>query len=532
MTNNKDKEFEAQASVKSGNYSAAIKLFLEALEARPDDPILHNNLANAFKLDKQRNEAIRHYQRALALDPKFAEAHNNLAGLYAQKGAYSEALHHYKTALHLAPDFTSAHYNLGLLLLRNNQLEAARTQFNNVLSLHPHHLESQFYIGALDLEAGRLAEAEQAFDAVLQQDPEHVEALTNLGVVYLRQDKNQLAIDYFTKALALDNEHNEARNNLASTFMHFDRFENALMHYDALLAKEPKNIEYLYNSGVAEMALGHLSEAISYFDRLLLIQEDHFAALNNLAAIYMRKEEKERAIGLLKRAVKANPEDKTSQHMLQALTQEKGKGGTCIEYAKNLFDNYALYYDQHLQKYLHYSIPNHIVALMDSLAIKKVEHALDLGCGTGLTGVAVRDFTKVLDGVDISSKMLALAESKHIYDKLVNQEALEYLSSCNTSYDVILASDVLPYFGDLDALFQQVTVHLKDKGTFIFTTEIAEAPPWQLQSSVRFAHHKDYLQEIISRHGLQCLSRKEVIARHQEGEELSVYLVAVQRVTQ
>ena len=43
--------------------------------------------------------------------------------------------------------------------------------------------------------------------------------------------------------------------------------------------------------------------------------------------------------------------------------------------------------------------------------------ALDLGCGTGLTGIILREIAKHLTGVDIAAKMLAHAKEKEIYDE-------------------------------------------------------------------------------------------------------------------
>lgn len=520
---------QALAHAQLGDLDTAILFFKQALQQLPDDPVLHNNLANAYKQSHQQNPAILHYKRAIELLPTYAQAHNNLAGIMAQNGSYQEALHHYIKAVHAEPDFAAAHFNLGLLLIKNNQLEAAQTQFKNVLALNPEHVESQFYLGVFDLEAGQLQQAEQAFHNVLLHENNHVQALTNLGVVALKKHENQLAIDYFSKALTIDNEHHEARNNLAATFMHHDRFENALMHYDVLLHKEPDNIEYLYNSGVAQMALGHLNEAIQHFEHLLYKQDNHFAALNNLAAIYIRMDDRIKARDLLQRAITANPEDKTSQHMLRALTGSNDTAETCPDYAENLFNNYALYYDQHVQKYLHYTLPNQIVRVLDEQHIKWVEHTLDIGCGTGLSGQVLRDISQTLDGIDIAEKMLAEARAKNIYDTLVQTEALHFLKQTQTFYGLIVAADVLPYFGDLDALFQAISERLIQDGHFIFTSEISSTASWQLQHSARFSHHPDYLQQLANKYGLQNRFQQEVVARQQEGRDLSVVLMALQK---
>jgi predicted TPR repeat methyltransferase len=277
--------------------------------------------------------------------------------------------------------------------------------------------------------------------------------------------------------------------------MHHDRFENALMHYDILLKKEPDQIEYLYNSGVAQMALGHLNEAIILFDHILDLENTHAFSLNNLAAIYLKMEQKEKAQKYLERALVINPKDCVSSHMLHAITGERN-ANTTPEYTQNLFNNYALYYDQHMKTTLHYSIPQAIARIIHQLHLPAHTSTLDLGCGTGLTGIVLRDISQHLIGVDIAAKMLAQAKEKHIYDQLKEVEINQFLQHNKQTYDLIVAADVLTYLGELDALFDEIREHLNPKGYFIFTTEISTTTDWFLETSARFSHHPDYIKKL------------------------------------
>lgn len=511
-----------------GHIEQALQYLLQANEIKPEAHLL-NNLANAYKKNKQIDQAISHYLKAIDLKPDYAQAHNNLANLYAQQNKYKEALHHYIKATHAAPDFSSAHFNLGLLLLKNNELDAAKTQFSNVLALNPEATEALFYLGLLQLETNSLEEAEQSFLEVISYNSEHVQALVNLGVIALKKEQNQVAVDYFTKALALDNEELDARNNLAATFMHYDRFENALMHYDVLLNKEPNNIEYLYNSGVAQMALGHLNEATLFFDQIIQLEPNHAPSLNNLAAIYLKLDMRETSRDYLQRALTVNPADVISRHMLNAITGVN-KADSTPEYAHNLFNNYALYYDQHMQGQLKYSVPGHIGRILHELGLLSLGNVLDLGCGTGLTGVPLREAAKRLIGVDIAQKMLAHAKKKGIYDQLTQMDLIEFLKQTKELYDLITAADVLPYFGDLNDFMQLTSQHLTPQGYFIFTTEINTNTPWQLESSARFSHQPDYIKELAQNHSLKLIKQEQIPARIQNQLPLDVMLYVAQKM--
>lgn len=503
----------------------AIDYFNRALEQNPDNHSLHNNIANAYKASGHLDKAIQHYQDALRINPHYAAAHNNIATVFALQDNYREALNHYREAVHTEPDFVAAHYNLGLLLLKQGESDAAAVQFKNVQTLNPSHMEALFYSGVLHLRANRFDEAEHDFQRVLAINPEHVDTLVNIGVIAIKRSQEQLAVDYFTKALSLDEDNMDARNNMAALFIHHDRYENALIHYDVLLKKDPENIEYLYNAGVAQMALGHLQEARIHFETILNHQENHFATLNNLAAINSRLGQREEAIQLLKRAITVNPNDSSCQFMLNALTGEKNQSSACPDYIHNLFDQYALYYDQHMQSALQYTIPHHIGRLLHQFhGIDKVDRALDLGCGTGLMGVVMREMSAHLTGVDLSAKMLAIANKKGIYDTLVESELIHFLQHDKHTYSLAIAADVIPYFGELDTLFGLIRKRLATQGLFILTTEISTDEPWQLQSSARFNHHQRYIQSLCVQHHLELIHQEKAIARLQNQLPLSVMM--------
>lgn len=526
------KHFDAQhflglTYAQSGALTKALNCLTQAKALKPEASLL-NNLANVYKKLNQNEEAINHYLQAIALAPEYAQAHNNLASLYAQKNQYQAALAHYIKALKAAPDFSAAHFNLGLLLLKNNELDAAKTQFNNVLSLNPDATEALFYLGVLHLSTGALDEAKSALISLLEQAPEHVEALVNLGVIALKKEENQSAVDYFSKALAIDNEHIDARNNLAGTFMHHDRFENALMHYDVLLKKEPNNTEYLYNCGVAQMALGHLNEAIIFFEQVLHLEHTHTPSLNNLAAIYLKMDSPETSQDYLEQILKINPKDCVSRHMLQAITQTQ-TADTTPDYAQNLFNNYALYYDQHMQGHLKYSVPQHIARTLHQLGLAHVAHVLDLGCGTGLTGIVLREISTHLIGVDIAKKMISHAQARGIYDSLVQGELIDFLKQNHQHYDLVVAADVLPYFGDLDVLMQLISKRLSPHGHFIFTTEINEHKPWQLEHSARFSHQPEYILQLARKYHFKTEKKEQIPARLQNNTPLHVMLYCLSR---
>lgn len=515
--------------VQKQQYAEAIAAFKHAIRIE-NNPILQMNIANVYKILNQHTEAIQHYTNAITINPKYAKAHNNLAGLYAdlqrthssdlQKCSheYNKALYHYKEAIHADPGFTLAHLNLGIFLFKNHQIAPAITQFKNVLAIDERNLMALFYLGLISLAEEDLAKAFAMFQQVLIIDAEHIEALVNSGVVCLKQKQLQLAIDYFTKALALDENNVEARNNLAATFIHNDRYENALKYYYSLLKDEPNNLEYLYNTGIAEMGLGRIDAAVNMFSKVLSINDKHFGALSNFAAIKMRNHDKKGAIELLQKALSVAPNNKTTKFMLQALLEKDVE--TCSDYVKDLFDHYALYYDKHMQETLQYKLPEKLWSILHELKFQNINAVLDLGCGTGLCGDVLQTFSKHLTGVDISDKMLAIAANKGVYETLILMDIMEFLRTNTNRYDLIVCLDVLPYFSSLAEVFNLIGKSLNKDGRFVFTTEISEHNPWQIQESLRFKHSPQYIIDLCAENNFWLEYQEQVPARKQDNSDL------------
>jgi tetratricopeptide (TPR) repeat protein len=121
----------------------------------------------------QADEAIATYHRAIQLKPDDPEVRNNLGNALKDKGLVEEAIAAYRQAIALAPDFADAHWNLSLsLLLQGNFLPGWekyewRWRTRDFLAIRRNFTQPQWDGGPLE---GRtiLVYAEQGFGDVLQ----------------------------------------------------------------------------------------------------------------------------------------------------------------------------------------------------------------------------------------------------------------------------------------------------------------------------------------------------------------------------
>jgi predicted TPR repeat methyltransferase len=99
-----------------------------------------------------------------------------------------------------------------------------------------------------------------------------------------------------------------------------------------------------------------------------------------------------------------------------------------------------------------------------------------------------------LAGVDLSPKMLEQARRKLVYDLLECEEVTAYLGRSTKCFDLIVAADLMIYFGDLAKLFQVVSSALKPDGIFAFSMESWAGEKYKLLPSGRFSHSPKYVR--------------------------------------
>lgn len=160
---------------------------------------------------------------------------------------------------------------------------------------------------------------------------------------------------------------------------------------------------------------------------------------------------------------------------------------------------------------------------------KEKGRILDLGCGTGLCGPFFREQAVKLTGIDLSPKMLEMARAKNFYDELLEADLINFLADQFAAWDLIIAADVLVYFGDLTILYSMVYQALDSGGLFAFTTEITEQTDYQLQETGRYAHNRHYLTRLANQAHFKLHQLKVITARHQDGQPLSSYLCILEK---
>lgn len=96
---------------------------------------------------------------------------------------------------------------------------------------------------------------------------------------------------------------------------------------------------------------------------------------------------------------------------------------------------------------------------------------LDVGCGTGLSGRALRSAGYVgrLDGLDISEASLRVAQRTGAYDSLQRADLSAPLPAADDAYDAVVCVGVLTYLPDTEGVWREFARVVRPGGVVAMT---------------------------------------------------------------
>ena len=99
---------------------------------------------------------------------------------------------------------------------------------------------------------------------------------------------------------------------------------------------------------------------------------------------------------------------------------------------------------------------------------------LEFGCGTGSTAVAHAPFVKHIRAIDISAKMLEIAQRKaeasNVKNVTFEQSAIDAFSAPEQSFDTVMGLSILHLLEDKEDVISRVHKLLKPGGVFVTNT--------------------------------------------------------------
>lgn len=428
--------------------------------------------------------------------PHNADVHYAAGMSASMQGNATGALAAMQQALERDRGNAMIHFQIGILLDQADRVTESPKRYRDALRLNPMFTEAHYNLGLALQRAGDTDGAIRSYRQALAQRPGFLEALNNLGNLLQARGQHEEAMGLFQQAIRVRPDFAVPYNNLGNSLARLNRREDAVAAFRKALALAPSFAEALQNLAEQLQALGQHADAAAQFEALLAMQPDNTSARFALAA-------------------------------LRGDTPDSAPDA----FVAKVFDDLAPRFESHLVGTLGYRIPQELIALLKPWLDKQSKvDVLDLGCGTGLFGREIKPWSKSLAGCDLAGVMVEQCRASGLYDR-VEQVALTpfLVGAANASIDVVAATDVFVYVGDLTRIFAEVARVLRKGGRFGFSVELADAGDFVLRSTSRFAQSKAYIERLAADHGLVIADAVDTPIRKEAGVPIPGWLVVLEK---
>jgi predicted TPR repeat methyltransferase len=295
-----------------------------------------------------------------------------------------------------------------------------------------------------------------------------------------------------------------ARVTLVKALLASGDVEGALAEAREAVSLNPDVALVLVALGEALLAAENLPAAIGELQRALRVDPDMTHARTLTGQAWLKAGEADKALEIFRELADARPE--LAPELANSIARAEAMGRAARSdagYVRHLFDQFSADYDTRMLGPLSYAAPQILRELAELVLPGRDQLSiLDLGCGTGLAGVAFQSRAAHLRGIDLSPAMIAKARMRGIYDELAVADLETALAEPGPPFDLILAADTLVYLGDLSKTLAGVAAKLAPDGYFLFTAEAKDGDGFELGPKRRWRHSEAYLRAQARQAGL------------------------------
>jgi predicted TPR repeat methyltransferase len=420
-------------------------------------------------------------------------------------------------------------------------VHAALAIYESLLAHAPEHATLRNFLGMAQIQLRRFAEGEDNVRRALAADPSYAEAWNSLGNLYRLAGRPEEALAAYLQMTRLAPGAVTGWVNLADLYRQMGHRERA----QAALASAVRCAEALTDATPAfrsrllqGLAALHgawaqwLEAARLHALSLELVPDDANSRRERVRAL-LQGGRRDEALQEAQAWLQREPGSETARRVLQSASEDHTPVRAADDDVRSLFDSHAASFEAQLAG-LGYRAP----ALIQSVVASRLGPAkgklvvCDAGCGTGLCGPWLRPYAQRLDGVDLSQGMLDLARERRLYDGLACAELTGWLLAQTQRLDLIVAADVLCYFGDLAPPLHAARAALQAGGLMAFSVEHAGDAGrlgYRLQLNGRYAHAEPYVRGCLQTAGFVDILIAQADLRLEGGEPVVGLVVTAQR---
>lgn len=330
-----------------------------AAKANPESAAAFYLLGQVHFSQKKYSQAIDDFNEILRLNPRAAAAQLQLSRIQLAIGEPQAAVSHAQQAVNTRPGAPNARLTLARSLLNTRDFAKAEPELNALAKSFPNSAPIQAALGDLYLLQENFDDARRAFDRARQLDPASTEGLTGLIALDLVGKKPQAArarIDaavaasprnaavlmvaattyqalgdtskteeMLTRAVQIDGSNLQAFMSLGQHYYRSGRIAEGKAAFEKVLAQDPRSAGAQTMLGILVSREGKEDEARRWYEKALESNPRAAVAANNLAWLYVKRNEKlDVALQLAQTAKSVMPDDPEINDTLGWVFVQKG----------------------------------------------------------------------------------------------------------------------------------------------------------------------------------------------------------------
>lgn len=208
-------------------------------------------LGDAYLRQGDYTNALRYYLDATTHYADDPELQYNLGEAYSDKQNYVRAIEHFQKALSLKPDMTKAKVKLGVTYIKTNDYDQAIAVLNQTIEdlsfeIYPKPQYPKYLLGWVHYKKGQYPESEQFLQEAINyystgipKDPIYVQALRTMGLASLAQSEPYNALTYFEKAAPLAPKWADLQLDMARAYRMAGKIDLARKAYERVIVLAP-----------------------------------------------------------------------------------------------------------------------------------------------------------------------------------------------------------------------------------------------------------------------------------------------------
>lgn len=180
------------------------------------------------------------------------------------------------------------YFTYGVAYFRYGYLDQAAESFKQAIAHNAKDAGSFYNLGLIALGKNDVAQARTRLEEAVRLDPANANAWNNLGVVYGRQADYSRAMSSFQQALTLRPQHLLALQNAVKLLKFQGRLDEAESLLRGAIANDPAEVPLLIQLALVEVDRNRLPEARKQFETALALQPNDLQALNGFGVVLMK----------------------------------------------------------------------------------------------------------------------------------------------------------------------------------------------------------------------------------------------------